>query len=929
MVLEFNTTLGSGTTVTLPLTESSVGVRVDWGGAGTANPVGAGSATDQVQVYGASPGEVSFTYTAAGSYTVQLCGSVQHYGQNVGWGPPNADMLASVSSFGSLGLTSLAGAFNGAYHLSAVPGSLPPTVTSTFTMFFQATAFNQDIGGWDTSHVLNMGAMFAGAYAFNQDIGGWDTSHVLNMGAMFSSAAAFNQNIGIWDTSHVKTMDGMFAGAKAFNQDIGGWNTGNVTDMDRMFDGASAFDRDIGAWDTSQVTGTWLMFRDAAAFNQDISGWDTSQVTDMSEMFAGAKAFNQDIGGWNTGNVTAMAGMFEDATAFNQDIGAWDTGNVTYMSGTFQGAAAFNETIGSWDTRNVTNMMQMFEGANVFNQPIGSWDTSKVTDMSAMFARTRAFSQEIGGWDTGHVTDMTGMFSGATAFNRSIGGWNTGSVMTMERMFSGATAFNQNLDAWNTGNVTTMVDMFKGATAFNQTIGSWNTGSVMTMERMFSGATAFNRSIGGWNTGNVTTMVDMFRGATAFNQSIGSWNTSSVMTTERMFQGATSFNQDIATWNTGNVHEMAHMFEGATAFNQNIGSWNVTSLDDAWAMFDGVSLSVANYDLLLNGWAKQHVHDDVDFSGGLSKYSRTGWAGRITLTDSYQWGVFDRGLAVPRLSPVPTPTVDDRTPKVDQTLTVVPGLWGPAPVGLAFRWYRVNTHGKVHRISGATHAGYQVKVADAGYRLRVKVTGSKLGYITASRTSPLTAPVAKARFTTIPVPLVTVDGTPRVGKVVTVTPGTYVPVQGRFTYQWYRGRSAIKGATKAGYKLTTKDKGRQVKARVKAYRTGYYTTTRNGLVPGLVQVGLVTVAPTLSDVTPVVGQLLSLTPKTAITVWGPQPVTAAYQWYRGSTPIPGATTASYTVTTTDLGKKLKVAITGTKDDYATITRTSSSSHPVT
>ena len=266
---------------------------------------------------------------------------------------------------------------------------------------------------------------------------------------------------------------------------------------------------------------------------------------------------------------------------------------------------------------------------------------------------------------------------------------------------------------------------------------------------------------------------------------------------------------------------------------------------------------------------------------------------------------------------------------MDQTLTANAGVWGPAPVALTYQWYRVNTHGKVHRISGATHATYRVKGADPGYRLKVKVTGSKLGYATASHSSKLTARVAKARFTTIPVPVVTVDGTPRVGKVVTVTPGTHVPQQGRFTYQWYRGKSAIKAATKASYTLTRKDKGRHVKVRVRAYRTGYWTATRHGLVPGLVQAGLVTVTPKLSDATPVVGETISIRPATAITVWGPQPVTAGYQWYRGSAPIAGATTATYVVVAADLGKKLKVAITGTKDDYAKATRTSVAAHKVT
>jgi surface protein len=548
----------------------------------------------------------------------------------------------------------------------------------------------------------------------------------------------------------------------------------------------------------------------------------------------------------------------------------------------FNRAAAFNQNIGTWNTSNVPSLSGMFQGAAAFNKPIGTWNTSHVTDMSSLFYGAHAFNQSIGSWDTSNVTDMSGMFAGT---------------------YRSPTAFNRNIGGWDTSNVTNMSSMFFRAAAFNQSIGSWDTSHVTGMGYMLREATAFNQNIAGWDTGNVTYM-------------------------DCMFEGATAFNQDIGGWNTGKVGSMDNMFSGAKAFNQNIGSWNVTHLQVASHMFDGVSLSVDNYDALLTGWAKQSVRERTVFSGGLSKYSTAGRAGRKTLTDDMEWKITDGGLTVGRLSPAPTPSVDDRTPTVDRTLTANPGVWGPAPVTLASQWYRVNSHGKVTRISSATHATYQVKGADAGYRLKVKVTGSKAGYATRSRTSALTARVAKARFTTIPVPTVTVDGTPRIGKAVTVTPGTSVPLQDRFTYQWYRGKSAIKAATKPSYKLSTKDKGRQVKVRVRASRSGYHTTTRYGLVPGLVRAGLTTVTPKLSDVTPVVGETISITPATAITVWGPQPVTGGYQWYRGSTPIAYATTAVYTVTAIDLGKKLKVAVTGTKDDYANVTRTSASSHPV-
>jgi surface protein len=201
-------------------------------------------------------------------------------------------------------------------------------VTDMSSMFYNATAFNQNIGSWDVSNVTNMSSMFSQAYAFNQTISYWDVSNVTNMSSMFHYAAAFNQTISYWDVSKVNTMNGMFSEAFSFNQPIGSWDVSNVTNMSSMFQGANAFNQTIGSWDVSKVTNMSQMFVGATAFNQPIGSWNVSKVTNMSYMFY-ATAFNQPIGSWDVGNVTDMSGMFYNnglsTTNYDATLIGWST----------------------------------------------------------------------------------------------------------------------------------------------------------------------------------------------------------------------------------------------------------------------------------------------------------------------------------------------------------------------------------------------------------------------------------------------------------------------------------------------------------------------------------------------------------------------------------------------------------------------------
>ncbi len=77
----------------------------------------------------------------------------------------------------------------------------------------------------------------------------------------------------------------------------------------------------------------------------------------------------------------------------------------------------------------------------------------------------------------------------------------------------------------------------------------------------------------------------------------------------------------------------------------------------------------------------------------------------------------------------PTPTITG-TPKVGKTLTANPGSWAPTPDALTYQWVRGGTN-----IPGATSKTYTPVAADVGQQISVKVTATKSGYQTTTRTS--------------------------------------------------------------------------------------------------------------------------------------------------------------------------------------------------
>ncbi len=349
--------------------DGASGFTIDWGdGTAVSNAAAGTSARSRV-------------YANPGTYTIKVKGTATRisFWQSASVGTPA--LLRNITSKltdGVTGITSAASMFRNATGITTFTqadwfDAASANVTTMLSMFNGASAFNQDISGWDVSKVTTMQSMFQLAGAFNQPIGGWNVSKVTNMSIMFQSASSFNQPIGGWDVSKVTTMAQMFQSASAFNQPIGGWDVSSVTIMRSMFLSASAFNQPIGGWDVSSVTQTHAMFQSASAFNQDIGGWDVGNVSTMNNMFQNATAFNQDIGGWDVGNVTTMLSMFQHSPshAFNQDISGWDVRNVTTMADMLNGVTLstenYNKLLMSWSTLPLKSTVSFHAGSSKYD----------------------------------------------------------------------------------------------------------------------------------------------------------------------------------------------------------------------------------------------------------------------------------------------------------------------------------------------------------------------------------------------------------------------------------------------------------------------------------------------------------------------------------------------------------------------------------
>lgn len=246
------------------------------------------------------------------------------------------------------------------------------------------------------------------------------------------------------------------------------------------------------------------------------------------------------------------------------------------------------------------------------------------------------------------------------------------------------------------------------------------------------------------------------------------------------------------------------------------------------------------------------------------------------------------------------------------------GTWsGTQPLTFTHQWLRCDAAlTGCAAIAGATASSYTVNAADIGLRLRLQVTATNVSG-SASAQSPASGAVAAAP-PAAPVgrEAPELSGSARDGSTLILSRGDWDgarPIV--FGFRWLRCNAAgaacraITGATSGRYKLTSKDVGRRIRARVLASNAG--GTAQADTLPTRV---VRATRPLLRSRPKITGRAVLRARRGS---WrGTTPMTFEFQWLRcpGERPcraIRGATSPLYGPRGADVGNRLRVRVTAT------------------
>ena len=361
----------------------------------------------------------------------------------------------------------------------------------------------------------------------------------------------------------------------------------------------------------------------------------------------------------------------------------------------------------------------------------------------------------------------------------------------------------------------------------------------------------------------------------------------------------------LASFNLRPVPTIAGVTKVGNTLTATTGSWspNPSSFTFQWTR-DGVDIESATSETYVLGPLDAGRVIRVVVTGVRSDYESQ--SSTSLPTGSIANGTF---------TSTPLPTISG-TARVGVTVSAVTGTWSPVATSSTFVWKRNGV-----TIAGATSPTYEIVAADLNTQLTVVQTGSSTGYAATPVTSLPTVAVVTGIFGTQPTPQV--SGLARIGSMLTASSEAWQPAASTLTYQWKRAGVNITGATGSTYVVQPIDAGSTISVAATASRLAYLPVTKVSAATATIDhlVFSDAVTPTISGLEKVEGVLTASTGD-----WTPIPTQFTYQWNRRvasvTTPIAGATSATYTLVGADAGATISVSVTATKLGYTPLTYTS-------
>lgn len=170
----------------------------------------------------------------------------------------------------------------------------------------------------------------------------------------------------------------------------------------------------------------------------------------------------------------------------------------------------------------------------------------------------------------------------------------------------------------------------------------------------------------------------------------------------------------------------------------------------------------------------------------------------------------------------------------------------------------------------AGRATYTPRATDVGKRVAFRVTGSKAGFATSSRTSASTGAVAAGTLTSF---TPSISGPVSVGSTLVADAGNWAPSTVAFKYPWSANGDALVGATASTYKPSSATIGKKITVTVTGVKAGCTSASRTSISSASVSAGTLSGAIPKIAGSAVAGSTLTANPGT----WEPSSVSFRYQ----------------------------------------------------